>query len=121
MNRHDEEYTCILTPAEAQGVFIDPAKEPFGSSSDEAALIDKRAEAMRWEDTALKKFIEKNQLGKWAHDAYEAADRAIRSQTDKATANGANGSAMNVNGNGSANGHLVVPSIEGDTEEEDIS
>lgn len=114
MNRHDNEYTYILTPVEAQGVFTDPAEERFGSSSDDPALIEKRAEAMRWEDTTLKKFIDKNQLGRWAAAAYEAADRAARFQTDKATANGANGSA--VNGNGTANGH-VVQSIEGDEED----
>lgn len=119
MNRHDNEYNYILTPAEAQGVFTDSAEEPFGSPSDDRALIDKRAEAMRWEDTALKKFVDKNQLGNWANSAYDAANRAVRYQTDKATANGANGSAVNMNGNGSANGHLV-PSIEGD-EEDNIS
>lgn len=86
--------------------------------SEDPVLIEKRAEAMRWEDAALKKFIDKNQLARWAQAAYEAADRDVRQLTDKATANGANGnSAVNVNGNGSANGHLIQ-SIEGDIEDE---
>lgn len=101
---------------------MNSAEEPFGLPSDDPALLDKRAEAMRWEDAALKKFMDKNQLDKWAANAYEAADRDIRHQTDKATANGANGSnvVVTANGNGSANGH-IVPSVERDAEEEEIS
>lgn len=120
MARHDQECLTILTPAAAQGVFVDPDEEPFGSPSDDPALLDKRAEAMRWEETTLKKFIDKNRLSEWAADAYSAADRYVRRRTDKATANGANGSAANLNGNGSANGH-VVQSVERDPEDDNIS
>lgn len=117
MNAVDNEYKYILTPDDAQGVFTDPAEECFGKESDDPALVEKRAEAMRWEDAALKKFIDKNQLARWAAAAYEAADRTVRfHKADAAGANGANGSL--VNGNGSANGH-VVQSVEQDDDEMD--
>lgn len=120
MARHDKEFECIVPPSEAQGVYIHPKEEYFNLGSDDPALIEKRTDAMRWEDAALKKFMDKNQLDKWAQDAYQAADREVRRQTDKATANGANGSAINLNGNGSANGH-VIQSVELDADEDNIS
>lgn len=117
MSTADNEYSYILTPDDAQGVFTNPAEERFGKESDDPALVEKRAEAMRWEDVALKKFIDKNQLARWAAAAYEAADRTVRfHKAGAADANGANGSL--VNGNGTANGH-VVQSVEQDDDEMD--
>lgn len=116
MNAADNQYNYIRTPDEAQGVFTDPTTERFGTEGDDPSLLDKRAEAMRWEDTALKKFIDKNQLARWAAAAYEAADRTVRFHKVNAPGtNGVNGSLMN--GNGSVNGHLV-DSIEGDEMDE---
>ncbi|KAK7746462.1 hypothetical protein SLS53_002421 [Cytospora paraplurivora] len=111
IKQHDKDTPYILTPAEALGVYTDTDIEASGWEDDDPALQEKRADAMRWEDSALKKFVEKNQLARWASSAYEVADREVRIELDVATANGANGSALTqVNGQG--NGH-VVQSIEG--------
>lgn len=96
----------ILTPAEVLNVFTDANEEPFGSKGDDPTLLEKRAEFMRWEDASLKKYIDKNQLGRWAQAAVEHADRTVRFHGDGAAVNG-NGFA-NGNGNKSqaANGHI---------------
>ncbi|KAF3760718.1 hypothetical protein M406DRAFT_108218 [Cryphonectria parasitica EP155] len=121
MNGTDRDHIYITSPEEAQGVFTEASEERFGSENDDPALLEKRAEAMRWEDTALKKFAEKNQLVKWASAAYEAADRAVRFHKVDAVANGTNGANGNLaNGNDVANGH-VVDSIEEDEEMDEIS
>ncbi|CAN8106040.1 unnamed protein product [Discula destructiva] len=105
--KHESSY--ILTPDEALNVFTSPQEEPFGTEGDAPTLLEKRAEAMRWEDATLKKFIDKNQLTRWAQAAVEHADRTVRFSGDA----GANGNGF-VNGNGKkANGH-VLNSIEGD-------
>lgn len=118
ISKADEEYNYILTPDDAQGIFTDAAEERFGTESDDPALVEKRAEAMRWEDAALKKFTDKNQLARWAAAAYEAADRTVRfHKTDVADVNGVNGSLAN--GNGSANGH-VIQSVEEDEQDDEM-
>lgn len=112
----------ILTPAEALHVFTDANEEPFGSDGDDPTLLEKRAEVMRWEDAALKKYIDKNQLGRWAQAAVEHADRTVRFHGDSEAAVNGNGFA---NGKGNrpeaANGH-VVNSVEREDEkmEEDV-
>lgn len=122
LNATDRDYSYIMTPQEVQGVFTAASTERFGSASDGPALLERRAEVMRWEDAALKKFVEKNQLVKWAAAAYEAADRAVRfhkSDGGADVANGANGSLMN--GNGSANGHVVEKEEVEDEDMDEIS
>lgn len=98
----------ILTPAEALNVFTDASEEPFGSKDDDPTLLEKRAEFMRWEDASLKKYIDKNQLGRWAQAAVEHADRTVRFHGDGDAAVNGNGFTKG-NGNGSAatNGHVV--------------
>lgn len=114
MNAADKETTYIVPPGDAQGVFTNAVEERFGTESDDPALAEKRAEVMRWEDTTLKKYMEKNQLERWAEAAYEAADRTVRfHKTEAADVNGVNGSLTN--GNGTANGH-VIQSVEEDDE-----
>lgn len=90
-------------------MFTNSQEEPFGSEADGPTVLEKRAEVMRWEDTALKKYIDKNQLTRWGQAALEHADRTVRFNGEAA----ANGFA---NGHG-ANGH-VLNSVE-DGEEED--
>ncbi|KUI56706.1 hypothetical protein VP1G_03982 [Cytospora mali] len=118
IKQHDKETPYILTPAEALGVYTDPDVEILGWEDDDPTLQEKRAEAMRWEDASLKKFVDKNQLVRWAGAAYEVADREVRIELDVATANGANGSAL-MKVNGQANGH-VVESVEGVEEDDGI-
>lgn len=108
----------ILTPAEVLNVFTDASEEPFGSEGDDPTLLEKRSEFMRWEDAALKKYIDKNQLGRWAQAAVEHADRTVRFHGNGAAA---------VNGNGFTNGNgHIVHSVEDedekmDEEEDEIS
>lgn len=113
-NVADDQNSYILHPDQALGVFTDAAEEPFGVEGEDDALLEKRAEAMRWEDAKLKKFIDKNQLMRWAEAACVAADYDVRFQGKE----GVNGLAKaNGNSNGSANGH-AVQSIEEDENEE---
>lgn len=72
---------------------------------------------MRWEDTQLRKYVEKNQLSRWATAAWESAKREVMEDLDVATANGANGGRVAlVNVNGLGNGH-VLESVEADDDE----
>lgn len=73
---------------------------------------------MRWEDTQLRKYLEKNQLSRWAKAAWESAKREVMEELDVATASGANGGLVtSAKVNGQGNGH-VVQSVEADDEEE---
>lgn len=73
---------------------------------------------MRWEDTQLKKYVEKNQLSRWAKAAWESAKREVMDELDVVTANGANGGPVApVKLNGQGNGH-VVQSVEADDDED---
>ena len=73
---------------------------------------------MRWEDAQLRKYVEKNQLSRWAKAAWESAKREIMDELDVATANGANGGPVAlVKVNGQGNGH-VVQSVEVDDDED---
>lgn len=109
----------ILTPAETLNIFTDANEEPFGSEGDDQTLLEKRAEVMRWEDAALKKFIDKNQLGRWAQAAVEHADRTVRFHGDgNAAVNGSSFTNGNGHGPPEANGH-VVDSVEQEDEDMD--
>ncbi|PSR97698.1 Nup133 N terminal like-domain-containing protein [Coniella lustricola] len=120
MSAMSKDHSHIVTPQEAQGVFTNAPEEWFGSESDDPALLEKRAEAMRWEDASLVKFIDRNQLIKWAGSALEAADRTVRFSKTDASTNGANGKLTN--GHNAANGHAVKSSNDEEEEEmDDIS
>lgn len=120
LNAADDQHDYILTPDEALGVFTDANEEPFGNEENEPSLLEKRADAMRWEDTTLKKSLEKHQLGRWAAAAFEAADRNLRFHDDGA--NGVNGNYANGSANGSANGHALHNSeVVNDEEMDEIS
>lgn len=109
----------ILTPAEALNVFTDANDEPFGSEGDDPALLEKRAEVMRWEDAILQKFMDKNQLGRWAQAAVEHADRTVRFRHDgNAAVNGNSFTSAKGNGAPISNGH-AVDSVRQDDEDID--
>lgn len=73
---------------------------------------------MRTEDLQLKKYVEKNQLSRWAKAAWESAKREVMDELDVVTANGANGGPVApVKVNGQGNGH-VVQSVEADDDED---
>lgn len=104
----------IITPNEALHVFTDPDVERFGADTDKTVIDERRAEVMSWEDGVLKKYIDKNQLTRWAQAVVEQADRAVRFDRNAANGNGF------VNGNGKGpNGHVVDSLENGDGDQMD--
>lgn len=55
----------------------------------EKGAQEKMLEAMRWEDTNLRKHIEKHRLESWATDTQKMAERAVDAQYDTTTEAGA--------------------------------
>lgn len=118
LKQGDKEIDYILSPEACQGVYTDPSVEVLRWDDDDSSQLEKRADAMRWEDLQLRKYVEKNQLSRWAKAAWESAKREVMDELDVATANGANGGPVApVKVNGQGNGH-VVQSVEADDDEE---
>lgn len=119
LKQGDKDTEYILSPDICQGVYTDTSVEVIRWDEDDPSLLEKRAEGMRWEDTQLRKYLEKNQLSRWAKAAWESAKREVTEELDVATASGANGGPVApVKVNGQGNGH-VVQSVEADDEEEE--
>ncbi len=69
----------------------------------EESFRDKMLESMKWEDSTLRRYIEKNRLEEWYRTVVDAAEKRCRDELDILTQNGArtNGDqADEVNGNG---------------------
>ena len=59
---------------------------------------EKLLDAMQWEDSVLRKYVEKSQLDKWAQGTREAAFNIVNRHFDKLTADGAEDRVVNGNG-----------------------
>jgi nuclear pore complex protein Nup133 len=76
-----------MLPSEALGVYTDTVDSRFNDM--EKAFRDRLAESMKWEDSILKKHIEKHRLEQWLRSTAETAAAAIRIMADEATMAGA--------------------------------
>lgn len=76
-----EEHFKPLPPSECLGVY---AEEPDSRFRDmDKGFREKLVEAMRWEDTQLKKFIDRCRLEEWARSTDAAARRAVDGIVDR--------------------------------------
>ncbi|RYP44446.1 hypothetical protein DL768_009093 [Monosporascus sp. mg162] len=76
-----------LSPSEAAGVYTDTLDRRFEKM--EKGACERMLEAMRWEDSNLRKHIEKHRLEQWAIEARKMAEEAVDQQYDATTAAGA--------------------------------
>ena len=97
----------IVLPSEALGVYtedLDPRWAKSGKNDREKLL-----EAMRWEDSNLKKHIEKHRLDNWTRTTKDFARNAVNAALDEATMAGASRNGTQpyggvLNGTNSSNG-----------------
>lgn len=72
---------------------------------------EKLLEAMKWENSVLRRYTDKSRLDQWFVSVVETAEKACQAQLDALTAEGAagvNGAATSVvNGNGHAMGEVT--------------
>ena len=76
-----------LSPSEAAGVYTDSLDRRFEQM--EKGAREKMLEAMRWEDSNLRKHIDKHRLDQWAKETRKNAEDAVDHQYDVANAAGA--------------------------------
>ncbi|KAH9885213.1 Nup133 N terminal like-domain-containing protein [Xylariomycetidae sp. FL2044] len=76
-----------LRPSDAAGVYTETLDRRFEKM--EKNYREKVLEAMRWEDTNLRKYIEKYRLEQWAKETRRFAEDAVNAQFDESTAAGA--------------------------------
>ena len=75
----------LVKPSEALGVFTESLNPAFQNVED----VDKLIEAMKWEDTTLRKFVDKTRLDNWHRTIVEAAEKRCQTNLDEETVNGA--------------------------------
>lgn len=95
----DETVNFILKPSEAVGVYTDRLDRRFNEM--EENFREKLLDAMQWEDSNLRKYVEKCQLDRWGTATREAASNSVSLRIDQLTAVGASEDGA-VNGNGKA-------------------
>ena len=77
----------VVKPSEALGVYSDaedPATASRFSSMDDT-FREKLVDAMRQEDTMLRRYIEKNRLEDWCRTAVDGAKKAVDAEMDRLT------------------------------------
>ena len=82
----------VLTPSGALGAYTENLDSRFRERED--GFREKLLEAMRWEDSVLRKYIEKSQLEKWFTHVESVAQRPSQANGS----NGHNGAMIHVNG-----------------------
>lgn len=83
-DQHLEEHFKPLRPSDCLGVFSDEPDRRFKDM--DKSFREKMVEAMKWEDTQLKKYIDKHRLEEWAKTTDEAARAAVDGFVDKVIA-----------------------------------
>lgn len=76
-----------LSPLEAAGVYTETLDKRFNKM--EKGAREKMLEAMRWEDSNLRKHIDKHRLEQWAKETRKTAEEAVDQHYDATTAAGA--------------------------------
>jgi len=91
-----------LKPSDCFGAYTDDVDPRFRDM--DKSFKDKLIDAMRWEDTQLRKHVDKHRLEQWATTTIKLAEDTINRIADQATEDGAaiaNGVNGTTNGNGS--------------------
>jgi len=76
-----------VLPSEAQGVYTETLDSRWEASDKNSR--DKVLEVMRWEDSNLRRHIEKHRLDLWAQELWKAAGKSVDETYDMETAAGA--------------------------------
>ncbi|KAK8879102.1 nuclear pore complex [Apiospora arundinis] len=76
-----------VMPSEALGVYTETLDQRFQKL--EKGYGERYLEAMRWEDSNLKKHVEKHRLEQWAQETRRLAEDTVNQQYDQQTAEGA--------------------------------
>ncbi|GKT90561.1 nuclear pore complex subunit NUP133 [Colletotrichum tofieldiae] len=109
-------YTCSFTdsktetlddpfqptrPSDALGAYVEDLDSRFASM--EKSYRDKLLDAMKWEDSVLRKYIDKARLEEWTRTTAETAEATVAQSVDEAT-RAATEEASDEHTNGKANG-----------------
>jgi nuclear pore complex protein Nup133 len=103
-DKSDESFYPVMKPSEAVGVFTDHLDRRFNDMDEN--FRNKLLDAMKWEDSKLRTYIEKHQLDSWHGTVLEEAERTVTREYDLRTQNQAAASSPNghMNGDGAAKG-----------------
>jgi nuclear pore complex protein Nup133 len=74
-------------PSDALGAYTDGLDRRFGDM--DKPFKDKVVATMKWEDTTLRKYIDKARLENWVRSAAEAAEATMEAVVDQETIAGA--------------------------------
>jgi nuclear pore complex protein Nup133 len=80
----DPRFNPFVKPSDALGVFTESLDRRFDGMDD--GFRNKLLDAMRWEDTRLRTFIEKAQLEAWYRTTRECAEKTVAVTYDRLTA-----------------------------------
>jgi nuclear pore complex protein Nup133 len=93
-----------MKPSEVVGVYTDRIDRRFDDMDE--SFRNKLLDAMKWEDSKLRSFIEKHQLDLWHRTVLEEAEKTVAREYDLRTQAQAAASSPNghVNGGAATNG-----------------
>ncbi|KAK8085232.1 hypothetical protein PG997_006503 [Apiospora hydei] len=92
-----------IMPSEALGVYTETLDRRFQKL--DKGYGDRYLEAMRWEDSNLKKHVEKHRLEEWAQETRRLAEDTVNQQYDQQTVEGASQLSPTAAKTTTANGH----------------
>jgi nuclear pore complex protein Nup133 len=103
-DKSDESFYPVIKPSEVVGVYTDRVDRRFHDMDEN--FRNKLLDAMKWEDSRLRAYIEKHQLDSWHRAVLEEAERTVAREFDMRTQAQAAASSSNglVNGGVAAKG-----------------
>lgn len=82
-HKSDESFYPVMKPSEVVGVFTDHVDRRFNDMDEN--FRNKLLDAMKWEDSKLRVYIEQHQLDSWHGTVLEEAERAVAREYDLRT------------------------------------
>lgn len=73
----------VVRPAETLGVYVDGLDRRFRDM--EKSFQEKLQDAMKWEDSVLRKYADKARLEKWVRSTAESAEAVVAALVDEET------------------------------------
>lgn len=105
-HQSDESFYPLIKPSEVLGVFTEHVDRRFNGMDEN--FHNRLLDAMRWEDSKLRTYIEKHQLDAWHRTVLEEAEKTVTRAYDKiAEAEAEAKSKVHMNGNGIATRYAV--------------
>jgi nuclear pore complex protein Nup133 len=110
LGKADESFAPVMKPSQVLGVFTDQVDRRFKDMDEN--FRNKLLDAMKWQDSRLRTYIEKHQLDSWHRTVLEEAERTVTREYDLRTQAQAASSHGHMNGDSAAKGlHQEVDDV----------